>query len=192
MKTFRIIFILAVACGFLSVSAQKPVDLRINTVYGFSDPDGNKDIVVNFPGKTAHEIYTMMAVNIGVLYYEPDEVMYGVEDTFISVCGSDNDFCRSGDNKWSAKYILKFIIKDGKVLLLNPSIKSLKTKDNSSYSYYKELDFIDFINQYWYNKETQQFITAESTNRRLCQDNITDIINIILGIKPMKSVPENW
>lgn len=51
--------------------AQNPIEYRINSYYGFSDPNGNKDIVVEFPGKSDHEIYTMMAVKIGVLYYEP-------------------------------------------------------------------------------------------------------------------------
>lgn len=59
-----------------------------------SDPNGKKDIVVNFPGKTAREIYTMIAVNIGVLYYQPSEVMYGVQDALISVSGHSSDFCR--------------------------------------------------------------------------------------------------
>ena len=67
--------------------AQNPIEYRINSYYGFSNPNGNKDIVVEFPGKSDHEIYTMMAVNIGVLYYEPEEVFYGVSDAFISVGG---------------------------------------------------------------------------------------------------------
>lgn len=70
MRTFFIALCFAIS-AIVSSIAQNPIEYRINSYYGFSDPNGNKDIVVEFPGKSAHEIYTMMAVNIGVLDYEP-------------------------------------------------------------------------------------------------------------------------
>lgn len=175
----------------LPVIAQQPVDFRINASFGFSDPNGSQHIVVNFPGKTAHEIYTMMAVNIGVMYYEPEEVMCGVQDALISVSGHSGDFCRNGDQSWSAKYHLKFIIKDEKVLVLNPTIRELTANTQPTWSA-KKLGFVNFINQYWYNRELEQFVSSESSNRALCTSEINKIVNQILGIRPTGIIPETW
>ena len=59
--------------AILTAIAQNPIEYRLNSNYGFSDPNGKKNIIVNFPRKTAREIYTKMAVNIGVLYYQPSD-----------------------------------------------------------------------------------------------------------------------
>ncbi len=188
----RILFTLClVICAIFPAIAQNLIEYRINANYGFSDPNGKKDIVVNFPGKKAREIYTMMAVNIGVLYYQPSEVMYGVQDALISVSGHSSDFCRNGDQKWSAKYDLKFIIKDGKVLILNPTIRNL-TEDRALSKIVSKLSFVDFINRYWYNQEVGQFVTSEASNMSLCESEISRITNQILGLSPIGFIPENW
>ncbi len=190
MKKLLFAICIAISAIFPAIS-QNPVDFRINASYGFSDPDGKKDIVVSFPGKTAHEIYTMMAINIGVMYYQPAEVMYGVQDALISVSGHMNDFCRNGDQKWSARYDLKFIIKDGKVLVLNPTIRNLAEDKTTLYSA-KRLEFVDFVNRYWYNREVGQFVSSESNNMSLCESAINRVTNQILGITPLGLLPTNW
>lgn len=190
MRTFFIALCFAMS-AIVPAIAQNPVEYRINANYGFSDPNGKKDIVVNFPGKTAHEIYTMMAINIGIMYYQPAEVMYGVQDALISVSGHMSDFCRNGDQKWSAKYDLKFVIKDGKVLVLNPTIRNL-TEDKSTLYSAKRLEFVDFVNRYWYNTEVGQFVSSESGNMSLCESAISRITNQILGITPLGLLPVNW
>lgn len=58
-----------------------------------------------------------------------------------------SDFCRAGDQKWSAKYILKFVIKDEKVLVLNPSIRNLIEVKPSLLASTK-LEFLTFVNAY--------------------------------------------
>lgn len=191
MKKFLIIVCFAIS-AIATVIAQKPVDFRINASLGFSDPNGSENIVVNFPGKSAHEIYTMMAINVGVMYYDPDEVMYGVQDALISVSGYSSDFCRNGNQKWCAKYDLKFVIKDEKVLVLNPTIRNLKEKTTSKLSAINQLSFIDFINQYWYNRELEQFVSTESNNMSLCESEVNRIANQILGISPLGIIPTNW
>lgn len=190
MKRILFAFFIAMNTIFTAIS-QSPVDFRINASYGLSDPDGKKDIVVSFPGKTAHEIYTMMAINIGIMYYQPAEVMYGVQDALISVSGHMSDFCRNGDQKWSAKYDLKFVIKDGKVLVLNPTIRNLTEDKTPSYSA-KRLEFVDFVNHYWYNRELGQFVSSESGNMSLCESAISRVANQILGITPLGLLPVNW
>lgn len=188
----RILCILClVICAIVPAIAQNPIEYRINANYGFSDPNGKKDIVVNFPGKTAREIYTMMAINIGVMYYQPSEVMYGVQDALVSVSGFSSDFCRNGDQKWSAKYDLKFIIKDGKVLILNPTIRNL-TENKALSNLASKLSFVDFVNRYWYNQEVGQFVTSEANNMSLCESEISRITNQILGLSPIGFIPENW
>lgn len=190
MKKLFLFFYFAVS-AIVPAVAQNPIDFRINTTSGFSDPDGNKNIVVNFPGKTAHEIYTMMAINIGVMYYEPNVVMYGVPDALISVSGHSSDFCRNGDQKWSAKYDLKFIIRDEKVLVLNPTVRNLTEVKSPSFSA-NNMGFIEFINLYWYNRELGQFVSSESNNMSLCESELSRITNQILGIRPLGIIPKDW
>lgn len=167
---------------------QKAVEFRINPEFGFSDPEGKKDIIVNFPGKTAHQIYTMMAVNIGQMYYNPAEVMYGVEDQFISVCGYSSDFCQAGGFQFSAKYSIRFLIKDGKVLVVNPDIYSISSGNYASSR--REFTFPDLIKKYWY--ANGQFISSESNNMSACEANMSRVVNKILGIEPVYRAPVNW
>lgn len=193
IKMRKIVLILTLFLSVISAAqAQTAVDYCVNNGCGLSDSNGKKDIVVYFPGKSAHQIYTLMATNIGVLYNDPGEVMYGVDDAFIAVRGHSDDLCTTGSQKWSANYTLRFVIKDEKVLILNPSI-TLKSKDYSlKKTVGREIDFVDFINQYWYDNNTGQFISSESQNMRSCELEISGIVNYILGILPSNTIPTNW
>lgn len=187
----QLLVIIAICCGVVFASAQKLVEYRINTNYGFTDPDGNKNVVVEFPGKSAHQIYTALAINIGLMYNKPNDVMYGVEDELITVSGYSNEFCKAGGNTWSARYSIIFRIKDGKVLVHNPSIYSL-TSNGYPITNRKTLDFKDLIRQYWYDDNTGKFLVDQSKNMEACEARIMDIVNMILGVFPSGEIPSEW
>ncbi len=171
--------------------AQKPVKLKINNWYGFANESGEKDFEVTFPGHTSHDIYSMMAINIGLCYYEPDDVMYGVEDKLICVVGSNNNFCQNGFQTWTGKYTLRFMIKDGKVLVLCPSIKQI-TQNGVELLKQKKMSFTDFISTYWYDKDNGDFNETEAHNMDRCENEMARIINMILGLIPVNAKAQDW
>lgn len=166
---------------------QTPVNFYINYQTGLSDKEGCKDIVVEMPGKSAHDIYTSIAFNVGLIYNNPAEVMYGVEDRLVTVAGTDSNLCHVGSESWRTSYLLRFVIKDGKILILCPSVR-LRQSSLSS----QQISFTDFINQYWYNKATDTWAAAEDANMLKCRQGINDLINEILGITPLGILPDQW
>lgn len=188
----KLTFVLVLMIGAISAFAQKPVDFRINTESGFSDINSNQNIVVEFPGKSAAEIYNMMAVNIGELYYAPQELMYGVPGEYISVSCNVADFCKAGTTTWKGRYKLSFVIKDGKVLVLKPSVQEVSVMRNASTLRAEELSFTDFIMGYWYDKAAGKFKSSESDNMKNCESGVNKTINMILGIIPLNTIPANW
>lgn len=183
----KLILCIAIFLGtFLGSAEAKSVRFTINTDHGFSTTDGSLYAIVEFPGKSAHDIYNMMATNIGLWYYQPQEVMYGVEDRFISVTTSESNFCSNGSQTWSAQYFLKFLIKDGKVLVLSPKVREV------SANYSTKMKFTEFITKYWYDSTNQTFIESEQNNMILTEIVVNSTINTILGIISIDIVPDQW
>ena len=187
----KIIFVMLLILGCGSIFSKDPVELRINTAKGFLSPNEKDFIVVEIPGKSVHQIYVDMAVNIGLLYVKPNEVMYGVEDKYISVRAHSNNFCNTDTITWEAYYKLEFLIKDEKVLVFMPSVESVEQK-NVPFLQKQKMSFPELITKYWYDKSIGKFIPSENNNMIACEDDMVRTINMILGFRQIKNIPEGW
>lgn len=93
IKKLLLSFVLSLAC--FSVNAQD-IKLAINDSCEFVSNDGKDYVVIEYPGKTAHEIYEGIQANVVKYFNDAKNVTNSVPDKAISVRAfSDNliEFC---------------------------------------------------------------------------------------------------
>lgn len=117
----------------------------------FLTKDGKDFVVVEYEGKTAHELYQMIATNIGSAYNDPSKVMSGVEDASIKV----RAYCPNLVQKkliltfnGGAYYQLEFKFKDGRIRVSAPYIEREVIFDSQPPQY---ANFYDIVAK-WYKK----------------------------------------
>lgn len=117
----------------------------------FLTKDGNGFAVVEYEGKTAHELYQMIASNISSAYNDPSKVMSGVEDTSIKV----RAYCSSLVQKkvlltfnGGGHYQLEFKFKDGRIRVNAPYIERGIVYDTQPPQY---ANFYDIVTK-WFKK----------------------------------------
>ena len=117
----------------------------------FLTKDGKGFAVVEYEGKTAHELYQMIASNISSAYNDPSQVMSGVEDTSIKV----RAYCASLVQKkmiftfnGGGYYQLEFKFKDGRIRVNAPYIEREIVYDSQPPQY---ANFYDIVAK-WFKK----------------------------------------
>ena len=119
--------------------------------------------------------------------------MYGVDGEYISVYCTDTDFCKFGDTACKGRYKLSFFIKDGKVLVLIPSVQTVSVRTGAVTLRTQEFSFTDFIMGYWYDAATGTYKSSEAGNMKDCENAVNRTINTILGITPLNNtIPTDW
>ena len=120
--------ILSLAFASLAIIGFAQANFTLNNKCGFEASDGKGYMVIPFEGKTAHELYDMVRVNVGKSYNSPKEVMSVVEDKSIAIYATvdgiykENLFLVNGT--YSSKYSLNFEFKDGKIKVEAPLLGS--------------------------------------------------------------------
>lgn len=120
--------LLSLALASLALIGFAQSNFSINNKCGFDAPEGKNFMVIPFEGKSAHELYDMVRVNVGKTYNSPKEVMSVVEDKSISIYATadgiykDNFFLVTGT--YQSKYSLNFEFKDGKIKVDAPLLGS--------------------------------------------------------------------
>lgn len=117
----------------------------------FLTKDGKGYAVVEYEGKTAHELYQIIASNISSAYNDPSKVMSGVEDTSIKV----RAYCSSLVQKkmiltfnGGGYYQLEFKFKDGRIKVNAPYIEREIVYDSQPPQY---ANFYDIVAK-WFKK----------------------------------------
>lgn len=117
----------------------------------FLTKDGKEYVVVEYDGKTAHELYQMIAANIGSVYNDPSQVMSGVEDVSIKVRAIYPNILTKKlifNFDGRAYYQIEFKFKDGKIRIDAPYIEETVIFDTQPP---KSDNFYRIISK-WYNK----------------------------------------
>lgn len=83
MKKIGLLFYLMLC--FVGLNAQTNIKLELNDSCDFVSTDGKTYIIVEYPGKTAHEIYDGIYTNIVKIYNDAKDVTNSVPDKAISV-----------------------------------------------------------------------------------------------------------
>lgn len=83
MKKYGLL--LCITFCFLKLNAQTNIKLELNDSCEFVSTDGKNYVIVEYPGKTAHEIYDGIYTNIVKTYNDAKDVTNSVPDKAISV-----------------------------------------------------------------------------------------------------------
>lgn len=161
--------------------AQDLVTFKLTPQSTFTSESGNDFVVIPFEGKTAHQIYQVLASNVSSLYNNPSKVMTGVEDASIKIRAlSDNMYTNKfmgASGHVPAYYQLEFRIKDGRVRVSAPYIE-----DTATFHMYGSDNEGAFrrVSKKWFKngevKEKNKGQVAEVEN------NLNTLINSILGL----------
>ncbi len=148
--------LVAIFATFLPVAAQNPVKLKLDRTVGIVGPNGNSNIVIKMPGKSAHEIYQTIALNVGQNIDLSRAKPYSVEDKFFSISidsGSEPLF-ESAEANLYGSMVIRFNINDNEVTILdlNDGIRLAKCVTNSPNPVSEEMNFYEFMNKYWLDK----------------------------------------
>ena len=136
MKKFLITMFLYIICT--GISAQDSVWFKLQSDATFKTSDGKDYIVLEYEGKTATELYSMVKSNVMSLYKKPSEVMSEHENVSISIraysdCVGTKTITLN-PRRFSAFYNLVIKFKDGKIRIDAPCV------DNTLYDYHNQLD----------------------------------------------------
>lgn len=102
------------------------INFKLNGNGCFESQDGKDYIVVNCEGKTAHELYDIVRINVGKTYNSPKMVMSVVEDKSIAIFAYVQDIIIEGNFiakiSYECDYNLQFDFKDGKIKIGAPKL----------------------------------------------------------------------
>lgn len=122
----KILTILLVFIPFIGF-AQNLVNFKLDSDASFISPDEKDFIVVPFKGKNAHQIYKMLASNVGTVYKDPSKVMSGVDGASIKIRAFSRQLFTQKvlgiSHAWEGYYQLEFRIKDGRVRVSAPIVE---------------------------------------------------------------------
>ena len=110
----------------MSVNAQKLVEFKLQQDGTFKTEDGSPYAVIEFPGKTAEELYNMVKSNAMSYYKNPKEVLSENENSIITIRAIKEAVSSIKvlmiRYAYSAHYNLTFRFKDGKIRCDAPNI----------------------------------------------------------------------
>lgn len=188
----KILFFFLLLCPFL-MNAQDLVNFKLTPQGSFVAADGENYVVVPFEGKTAHQLYQMLASNVGSVYNDPSKVMTGVEDASIKIRAfSDNIYVKKVLGMPSyvqGHYQLEFRIKDGRVRVSAPMVEEnleMVGADGKRYP----ASFSHIVKGWFKNGEPKE---KEVQNIENVENQMNYPINAILGLVGKTStVDEDW
>lgn len=124
MKKIFLFIILLVSLG--AQAQDKSVTFKLQPTGSFLSEDGQEYIVVDFEGKSADELYSMVKSNVMSLYNNPDAVMSESDGNMISIYAYNENMwvvsSLGAKGIYGGHYKLVFRFKDGRVRIDAPSI----------------------------------------------------------------------
>lgn len=132
----KLLMVIACICGLaLYASAQEQIEFKLQPDATFVAPDGGTYAVIEYEGKTAEELYSMVKSNVMTLYKSPDNVMS--ENPHISISiraysdGIGSKVVSFIPRVFTGYYNLIFRFKDGKIRVDAPVIdNTIADRDN--------------------------------------------------------------
>lgn len=169
--------------------AQELVNFVLMPDGTYQTEDGKDFVVIPFEGKTAHQLYTMIATNVGSVYNDPSKVMSGVEDVSIKIRAYSPNLCSKKvvlTHNGGGYYQLEFKFKDERIRISAPYIEN-KIEFNTqpaSYGYFR-----DIVSK-WYKNGVLKEKNKKDYDAIVSQ--INTIINAILHISTVQDATEEW
>ena len=190
----KVILFLLLICPFI-MSAQELVSFKVTPDGNFVSSTGEDFVVVPFEGKNAHQIYQMLASNVGSVYNDPSKVMSGVEDASIKIRAfSDNIYTKKVmgiPHAFQGFYQIEFRIKDGRVRITAPYVEdSLDAPSISNQFGGNKGSFRHIVGKWFKNGKLKEKEAPNASNIEL---QLNGAINVILGLSGSTSkVDDDW
>lgn len=98
----------------------------------FATEGGQDYIVVSFEGKSAHDLYSMLTMNVTSIYNNASKVMNTVEDSMVKIRGFADDgtlfpYVTMFNFSVETYYQLEFKVKDGRIRVSAPFVEDNAT-----------------------------------------------------------------
>lgn len=110
-------------------------NFKLNGSGCFETQDGKDYVVLPCDGKTAHELYDIVRINVGKTYNSPKMVMSVVEDKSIAISAYVQDIIIEGNFvakvSYECDYNLQFDFKDGKIRVGAPKLGEMVWKKSA-------------------------------------------------------------
>lgn len=191
----KLLTLLLLVCPIFAL-AQDLVSFKLTPEANFVTASGEDFVVVPFEGKSAHEIYQLLASNVGSVYNDPSKVMSGVDDASIKIRAFSNNLYTQKvlgiPHAWEGYYQLEFRIKDGRVRVSAPFVEN----DISSPSLSPNAiggnrgSFSHVVKKWFKNGEVKEKEAKHVTN---VEYQMNGAINAILGLSGSTSkVDDDW
>lgn len=183
MKRSLFIAILLLIC--FAAHAQFKAHFYLQRDGTFTTKDNADYAVVEYPGMTADQLYTMVKSNINSLYKSPKDVMSEVENVSITVRGYSKNIIIE-KYAFSGHYNLNFKFKDEKIRVAAPIV------DENVYLDYTPFDFSKEVATF-FKKEDGSVKPKKLKYKELTENNLNLIIyQIIQNQEETQSKEDNW
>lgn len=204
--TMRLLMVLVCCCLALPVFSQQRKNIRrpqsktrvvksqkvafnfkILSDLTFKRKDGtNNFYVINFPKKTAHQLYMDILSHIASIYSNPDYVTSKVEDRTIVVNGYARDITSSKDYGGSfiaidLEYKLNFQFKDGRIRINAPIAQDIYSRRGSHTNKVSE-----------YGDITSGYLSVLGTKSSEAEKDINEYINKLISTIIYGVQDDNW
>lgn len=190
----KILLLLLFICPFF-VSGQELVSFKVTPDGNFVSSMGEDFVVVPFEGKSAHQLYQMLASNVGSVYNDPSKVMSGVEDVSIKIRAfSDNIYTKKVmgiSHPFCGYYQIEFRIKDGRVRVSAPYVEDDIDAPTISNQFGGNKGSFRYIVKKWF--KDGQLKEKEVPNAVNIESQLNGAINSVLGLTGSAStIDDNW
>lgn len=152
----KVLFLFATLFLYAASSYAQRVEFNLQRDGSFIAKDGKSYVVVEYEGKTAEELYSMVKSNVIVLYNSPKHVMNENEPTKLTIHAKtktiDTGYQAYGGGfvSYSAYYTYIFQFKDGRIRIDAPLIQPKLDVDATGTPVITKT-FAGLIND-WYDK----------------------------------------
>lgn len=180
----KLLMIIACVYGVtLYASAQEQIEFKLQPDATFVAPDGGAYAVIEFEGKTADELYSMVKSNVMTLYKSPDSVMSENPNISISIRAYSD---RVGSKTvsfiprvFAGYYNLVFRFKDGKIRVDIPAIDNTLTDRDNLLDYQYIPSFKNLVKGYYKDGKPKDKAHAYIMMTEQC---VNLPINYLLGL----------
>lgn len=183
----------------LGIQAQeRKVEFKLQPTGAFLSEDNKDFVVVDFEGKTASELYSMVKDNVMSFYNSPKEVMSESEGSVITIYAHEKSiwYVKSlgAIGVYGGYYNIVFRFKDGKIRIDAPTInKELKMTGGG---FTNTIGIPSSVYLSSCAKKVCNGKTKKDKEKKLSLENVVNTpINYLLGLSPkqqQKKVDEDW
>ena len=183
--------LLVMLIGFmtcLSMSAQNLMEFHLNIHGVFDSNDGFPFAQMDFPDKTAEELYDMVKSNVLSYYNDPKVIISDATNSYLLIRAIKPNFmtlkARSGKQPVGVQYDLKFTFKDGCIVCKGPEVKPEFISSDQRWHH----GFFPLYVIALFNKKGEVKNKDCEAKKRYIESSFNSTVNCLLGLLKTDSI----